>query len=48
MKFQPIRYGYKADNAEGIVSEGEHIGFGAAAVRRSSPKQSRRTPTATS
>ena len=47
MKLKPIRYEYKADNAEGITSEGEHIGFGAAAVRRSSPKRSPRTPTAT-
>ena len=37
MKLQPIRYEYKADNAEGIVSEGEHIGFGAAAVSKDHP-----------
>ena len=38
MKLQPIRYEYKADNAEGIVSEGEHIGFGAAAVSKVIPE----------
>ena len=38
MKLQPIRYEYKADNAEGIQSEGEHIGFGAAAVREVIPE----------
>ena len=38
MKLKPIRYEYKADNAEGIVSEGEHIGFGAAAVEKIIPE----------
>jgi hypothetical protein len=33
MQLQPIRYEYKADNALGINSEGEHIGFGAQAIQ---------------
>ena len=38
MKLKPIRYEYKADNAEGITSEGEHIGFGAQEVRKIIPE----------
>jgi hypothetical protein len=38
MKLQPIRYEYKADNAIGIQSKGEHIGFGAAAVSKVIPE----------
>ena len=38
MKLQPIRYEYKADNAIGLKSEGEHIGFGAASVSKVIPE----------
>jgi hypothetical protein len=38
MRLQPIRYQYKADNALGIKSEGEHIGFGAQAVQKVLPE----------
>ncbi len=38
LKLHPIRYEYKKDNAIGIVSEGEHIGFGAAAVQKIIPE----------
>jgi hypothetical protein len=38
MKLQPLRYEYKPDNALGIKSEGEHIGFGAQAVQKVVPE----------
>ncbi|MGZ9130616.1 MAG: tail fiber domain-containing protein, partial [Candidatus Binatia bacterium] len=38
MRLHPIRYEYKADNAIGIQSEGEHIGFGASAVSEVIPE----------
>lgn len=38
MKLQPLRYEYKSDNALGIKSQGEHIGFGAQAVQQVIPE----------
>ncbi|HVQ36593.1 MAG TPA: tail fiber domain-containing protein, partial [Pyrinomonadaceae bacterium] len=38
MQLQPLRYEYKNDNALGLVSSGEHIGFGAQAVQRIIPE----------
>ena len=38
MKLQPLRYEYKTDNALGIKSAGEHIGFGAQAVQQVIPE----------
>ena len=38
MQLQPIRYEYKPDNALGLVSEGDHIGFGASAVQKIIPE----------
>jgi molecular chaperone GrpE (heat shock protein) len=38
MQLQPIRYEYKPDNALGIKSSGEHIGFGAQAVQKIIPE----------
>ena len=38
MRLQPLRYEYKTDNALGIKSQGEHIGFGAQAVQRVIPE----------
>ena len=38
MKLQPLRYEYKPDNALGIKSTGEHIGFGAQAVQQVIPE----------
>src|SRR6185295_7597781 len=38
MQLQPLRYVYKRDNALGIKSEGEHIGFGAQAVQKIIPE----------
>jgi hypothetical protein len=38
MQLQPLRYEYLRDNAVGIKSEGEHIGFGAQAVQRVIPE----------
>jgi len=38
MRLQPIRYEYKANNALGIKSDGEHIGFGAQAVQQVIPE----------
>ena len=34
MRLQPLRYEYKPDNALGIKSPGEHIGFSAQAVQQ--------------
>jgi hypothetical protein len=38
MKLRPIRYEYKKDNALGIESRGEHIGFSAQEVRKAIPE----------
>lgn len=38
MRLQPLRYEYKPDNAMGIRSEGEHIGFAAQAVQEVIPE----------
>ena len=38
MRLQPLRYQYKTNNAIGIKSEGEHIGFGAQAVQQVIPE----------
>ena len=38
MRLQPLRYEYKTDNALGIKSQGEHIGFGAQAVQQVLPE----------
>src|SRR5262249_2819 len=38
LQLQPIRYEYKRDNALGIDSEGEHIGFSAQEVARVLPE----------
>jgi len=38
MRLQPVRYEYKPDNALGIMSEGEHIGFSAQQVQRIIPE----------
>ena len=38
MQLQPIRYEYKPDNALGLASNGEHIGFGAQAVQKIIPE----------
>jgi hypothetical protein len=38
MRLQPLRYEYKPNNALGIKSPGEHIGFGAQAVQQVIPE----------
>jgi hypothetical protein len=38
MQLQPLRYEYKPDNAMGIKSEGQHIGFAAQAVQQVIPE----------
>ena len=38
MQLQPIRYEYKRDNALGLKSEGEHIGFGAQTLQKIIPE----------
>ena len=38
LRLQPLRYEYKRDNALGIKSEGEHIGFSAQAVQKVIPE----------
>src|SRR5438067_1291049 len=38
MRLQPLRYEYKPDNALGLKSEGEHIGFGAQALQKIIPE----------
>jgi hypothetical protein len=38
MQLQPLRYEYKQNNDLGIKSEGEHIGFGAQAVKEILPE----------
>jgi hypothetical protein len=38
MQLQPIRYEYKRDNALGLISEGEHVGFGAQSLQKVIPE----------
>lgn len=38
MQLQPLRYEYRANNALGIASDGEHIGFAAQAVQKVIPE----------
>jgi len=38
MRLQPLRYEYKPDNALGLTSDGEHIGFSAQAVQQVIPE----------
>jgi hypothetical protein len=38
MRLQPIRFEYKPDNALGINSNGEHVGFGAQALQQVIPE----------
>ena len=38
MQLQPLRYEYRRDNAMGLKSEGEHIGFGAQALQKVIPE----------
>jgi hypothetical protein len=38
MQLQPVRYEYKPDNALGLQSSGQHIGFGAQAVQKIIPE----------
>jgi len=38
MQLQPLRYEYKTDNALGLKSEGEQIGFGAQALQKVIPE----------
>jgi hypothetical protein len=38
MQLQPIRYEYRRNNALGLNSEGEHIGFGAQALQKIIPE----------
>jgi hypothetical protein len=38
MQLQPIRYAYRQNNALGLNSEGEHIGFGAQALQKIIPE----------
>ena len=38
MQLQPLRYEYRRNNALGLKSEGEHIGFGAQAVQKIIPE----------
>jgi hypothetical protein len=38
MQLQPLRYEYRRNNALGLVSEGEHIGFGAQALQKIIPE----------
>ena len=38
MKLRPIRYRYKTENALGIISEGEHVGFNAQEVENVIPE----------
>jgi hypothetical protein len=38
MQLQPIRYEYKKDNALGLKSEGDHIGFGAQSLQKIIPE----------
>jgi hypothetical protein len=45
MKLQPIRYEYKKDNALGLQSGGEQIGFGAQALQKVIPEAVTRSST---
>jgi hypothetical protein len=38
MRLQPIRYEYKSNNALGLKSEGEHVGFGAQSLQQIIPE----------
>jgi hypothetical protein len=38
MRLQPVRYEYKSNNALGLKSEGEHVGFGAQALKQIIPE----------
>ncbi len=38
MQLQPLRYEYRKDNALGLASDGEHVGFGAQAVQKVIPE----------
>jgi nucleotide-binding universal stress UspA family protein len=38
LQLQPLRYEYKPDNALGLKSSGEHIGFSAQAVEKIVPE----------
>ncbi len=38
MKLQPLRYEYKKNNAVGLKSDGEHVGFSAQAVEKIIPE----------
>ena len=38
MRLQPLRYEYKPDNALGLTSEGEHVGFSAQDVQKVIPE----------
>jgi hypothetical protein len=38
MKLQPLRYEYRQNNALGLKSDGEHVGFGAQALQRIIPE----------
>ena len=38
MQLQPVRYEYKPENALGLKSSGQHIGFGAQAVQKIIPE----------
>jgi hypothetical protein len=38
MQLQPLRYEYRQDNALGLKSEGEHIGFGAQTLQKIIPE----------
>jgi hypothetical protein len=38
MKLQPVRYEYKSDNALGLTSDGEHVGFSAQEVQKVIPE----------
>jgi hypothetical protein len=38
MQLQPVRYEYRANNALGLKSDGEHVGFGAQSVKQVIPE----------
>ncbi|MET0623152.1 MAG: tail fiber domain-containing protein [Pyrinomonadaceae bacterium] len=38
MRLQPLRYEYRGDNPLGLTSDGEHVGFGAQALRKVIPE----------
>ena len=38
MQLQPVRYEYKRNNALGVKSDGEHVGFGAQSVKQIIPE----------